>query len=86
MLTPMKVLFLLLLVAAAWYGFKLVDRRNKLREELAGRMAEAVKKAQSPSQSPTVQADDLAACPACGTYGVPGRIKNCGRPDCPYPG
>ncbi len=88
MLTPMKVLFLALLAVIAWYGFKLVDRRNRVREELASRMAEAVRRSQSPSpsQPPSIEVDDLAACPVCGTFGVPGRVKNCGRSDCPYPG
>ncbi|TAN55557.1 MAG: hypothetical protein EPN26_05215 [Rhodospirillales bacterium] len=83
----MKVLFLALLAVIAWYGFKLVDRRNRMREELASRMAEAVRRSQPPaSHTPSIEADDLSACPVCGTFGVPGRVKNCGRPDCPYPG
>lgn len=35
---------------------------------------------------PDTEIDDLAPCPVCGTYGVPGRVANCGRSDCPYPG
>ena len=90
MLTLMKVLFLALLVAAVWYGWRFWRWQRKFREEFQRQMDEAMLRGQptdaTPSPVPDDEIDALTACPACGTYGVPGRMKNCGRPDCPYPG
>lgn len=86
----MKVLFLLLLAAAIWYGVKFLRWQHKFREEFQRQMDEAKQRMQGQPPSPPPaqdgEIDDLAACPVCGTYGVPGRMVNCGRDDCPYPG
>lgn len=74
-----KLLVLVLLVAAVWYGFRWVGRRGaraRLRRDAA---ASAAKPAPGqPGQ------EDLTACPACGTYTAPG-LAQCpeGRADCP---
>jgi hypothetical protein len=90
MLTPVKFLFLALLAAAVWYGWRFWRWQRRFREEFQRQMDEAAR-SMHPAQTepppvPDTEIDDLAACPVCETYGVPGRMKSCGRPDCPYPG
>ena len=69
-----KLLLLVLVVAAAWYGFKLVGRldrqRKRKRAENKKRDAESIGK--------------MDQCPVCGTYVVAGRAASCGRAGCPY--
>ncbi|CAA6605203.1 conserved hypothetical protein [Rhodospirillaceae bacterium LM-1] len=90
MLTPMKVFLLLLLAAAIWYGFKFWRWQNRFRKEFQRQMEEAAQFSRptspTPPPVPDTGIDDLAPCPACNTYGVPGQMKSCGRADCPYPG
>jgi hypothetical protein len=90
MFTPLKLLFLAILAAAIWYGWRFWRWQRQFREEFQRQMEEAGLRAEGHAPpSPPVpdnEIDDLAACPACGTYGVPGRMTNCGRKDCPYPG
>lgn len=86
----MKVLLLLLLAAIAWYGFRFFRWQSRFRKEFQRHVEEAMREAESQRPSappaPEGEVDDLAACPVCGTYGVPGQMKNCGRQGCPYPG
>ncbi|MBF0268171.1 MAG: hypothetical protein HQL44_06235 [Alphaproteobacteria bacterium] len=86
----MKVFLLLLLAAAIWYGFKFWRWQNNFRKEFQRQMDEAAQfsrpSSPPPSPVPDTGIDDLAPCPVCNTYGVPGQMKSCGRPDCPYPG
>lgn len=90
MLTPMKVLLLLFLAAILWYGFRFFRWQSRIRKEIHRHMEEARREAARggppPPAEPEGEVDDLAACPVCGTYGVPGQMKNCQRPGCPYPG
>lgn len=90
MLTPVKILLLALLAAAVWYGWRFWRWLRRFREEIQRQMEEAARHAApGPAPAPTApdpEIDDLAPCPVCGTYGVPGRVANCGRSDCPYPG
>ena len=59
------------IVAAVWYGFKAIARRNKASQvDSARRARESV--------------EDMTACPVCGTY-VTNDQRNCGRSECPYP-
>jgi hypothetical protein len=70
-----KLLVLAAIIAAVWYGFKIIGRRNQSPkvprdEPKAGRIA----------------AEDTVECARCGTYVVPAGAVSCGRADCPYPG
>lgn len=76
-----KILVLILIIAAVWYGFKLMTRRNQnLRDQQpSGRIGAANRdKADETAQ-------DMESCTVCGTF-VPNKAaKNCGREACPYP-
>lgn len=92
-----KLLVLLAVVGAVWYGFKYMSRLQYQRE----RRAEArdrldrQERGEPPPPPPTggrrrrqkaeaPAAQDMVSCPACKAY-VPAKgAKNCGRPDCPY--
>lgn len=67
-----KLLVIVLVAAAIWYGYKWLTRAASADRD-GGRKG---------SDAP--RASDLTACPACGTF-VPAGLKECpsGRPDCP---
>ena len=68
-----KLLLLVLAIAAAWYGFKLLKR---LDQRPKGRLKEKKRKGEAIGK--------MDQCPVCGTYVVAGRAANCGREGCPY--
>ncbi|HEX6956784.1 MAG TPA: hypothetical protein VF194_02275 [Ferrovibrio sp.] len=70
----LKFLLLILVIAAVWYGYRYVNRK----EQTGARVAPA------PAQ-PRVKAEDLVACRICGAYVAEATAKSCGRQDCPYP-
>ncbi len=88
-----KLLVLLAVIGAVWYGFKYLSRMQYLRE----RRAEAREQIDSGGAPPPPPgrgrrkqaaerpaAEDMTQCPACQAY-VPAKgARNCGRPDCPY--
>lgn len=69
-----KILILLLIIAAVWYGYKFVGRleQNKKR-----RLAE--QKGQASDSS-----DTMEKCRVCDTYVLSDATENCGKPGCPY--
>ncbi|MGB0682005.1 MAG: hypothetical protein ACPGOV_04835 [Magnetovibrionaceae bacterium] len=90
-----KILFTILAIAAAWYGFKWVGRMQEQREQ---RLAEAKRnptkpdrdgrpagpgKSAEPSSAPV---EEMVKCPVCSDYVPQSAARNCGRVDCPYPG
>jgi uncharacterized protein len=70
-----KLLLLVFVIAAVWYGFKYISRVNQVREEQRRR-------APGPT-GPSRQIDDMSQCRVCGAY-VTADARNCGRADCPY--
>ncbi len=70
-----KYLVLAAIIAAVWYGYKIIDRRNQ-----------ASKVARDKPDDGRISAEDTVQCPRCATYVVPGGAASCGRADCPYPG
>ena len=69
-----KLLVLAIIVAAVWYGFKLVGRLDQQRKR---KVAEAKKK-------PFDSIGEMEKCRVCGTYVAAGGAGNCGRQGCPY--
>ncbi len=65
-----KLLVLALIIAAVWYGFKLIGRRNNPPQE-------------SRPRDENVQ--DMDKCPDCGSFVPAVGARNCGRADCRYP-
>jgi hypothetical protein len=78
----LKILLLILLVAAVWYGWRYINRKPPAKPPAAAEP----KTSQEQSRAPKTIAEDLKPCPVCGTYMVvapnqpPG--QTCGRPDC----
>jgi uncharacterized protein len=72
-----KLLLLVLVVIAVWYGYKYVTRVNQVRQ------AEARKRAQGPRSAGSIAAEDTTKCSSCGAYVTSG-ATSCGRADCPY--
>ena len=80
-----KLLVLVAVIAAVWYGFKWVSRLQEMRETeqkpAARRPPKAERKAQKAKEP---GAEDMVQCPICQAY-VPARgASGCGRADCPY--
>jgi hypothetical protein len=69
-----KLVLLVLAIAAAWYGFKLLKR---LDGRPKGRLKEK-------KRQPGEAIERMDQCRVCGTYVVAGQAANCGRPGCPY--
>ena len=66
----MKYLVLAAIVAAVWYGFKAISRRNQVKT------AEDQRKR-------TESVEDMTACTVCGTFVTP-QQGDCGKDGCPY--
>ena len=56
-----KILLLIVIIAAVWYGFKVIGRINAKRKDDAD---ESVADASNPS----VDAEEMVQCPKCGAY------------------
>jgi hypothetical protein len=69
-----KLLVLVAVVVAVWYGFKLV---NRLEQERKRRLKEQ-------RRQPSESVDKMEKCPVCDTYVVVAGARNCGRENCPY--
>ena len=74
-----KLLVLILVILAVWYGYKYVNRVNEVREAMRR------KAAPRPDRGPTrsIKAEDMTKCRVCGAYVAEGAAA-CGRPDCPF--
>ena len=68
-----KLLVIAVVIAAIWYFFKFVGRRNQ---------AVAKRKATPRSPKNKLEVEDLVHCAVCGTYVQPG-AASCERSDCP---
>ncbi len=78
-ITPTKILFTILLIVAAWYGFKLIERR------ISGTGTAAAKPpAADPVAKKDTSAEDMKKCSVCSAYVSAAAPTNCGRADCPY--
>lgn len=66
----MKYLVLAASVAAVWYGFKAISRRNKA-------------KTAEDQRKKTDSVEDMTACTTCGTFVTPEQ-GDCGKSGCPY--
>ena len=84
-----KLLVLAAVIAAVWYGFKLVGRLDKQRKE-GGRLQRTTqppKSAGAAAREPVkaeANSEDMEPCRVCGAYVAGHGAANCGRADCPY--
>lgn len=85
-----KILVLVAIIAAVWYGFKFLSRLDALRKaEAKVRHAKGKSRGKSKDggKAATPAADDvedMVQCPTCGAYVAAGTRCSCGRDDCPY--
>lgn len=83
-----KLLVLAAVIAAVWYGFKLVGRLDKQRkgEGRLQRTAQPPKPAGAAAREPAKAepgSEDMVACRICGAYYIPKPgADSCGRPEC----
>ena len=77
-----KLLVLAAVLAAVWYGFKIVGRLDKQRKE-EGRLQKKSSAAKQPAKA-EAGSEDMVQCAVCGSYVAASGAANCGRPDCPY--
>jgi len=77
-----KLLFMAIVIATVWYGFKYAGRvetiRRSLREEVARRQAG------SAARPPARNIEDLVKCVQCGAFVSATSAGNCGKPHCPW--
>ncbi len=81
-----KLLVLVAIIMAVWFGFKLIgswDRERKERAKLA-RQRDG-KSARGNSAAARDDAiEDMVKCPSCGDYVPQRRPTACGKAACPY--
>jgi hypothetical protein len=66
-------------IAFVWFGWRWYQRW-----ELEQRRAEAARRTGG-TAAPRIAAEDMVACPVCGTYVAPKSARACARAECPYP-
>lgn len=79
-----KLIVLIGVVVAVWYGFKLVGRFQELREAEARRRTEDARRGARTTPGARREVEDTVKCRVCAAY-VPARgAANCGQAGCPY--
>ena len=80
-----KLLVLLLVVGAVWYGFKFISRLQQARDsEGKPRSRVRGRKPRASEPSASVEAEDMVRCPTCDAFVAARSTSPCGRDDCPY--
>jgi hypothetical protein len=77
-----KLLVLIVIVMAVWYGFKFIGELDRLRKQALRRQGQG--KARAPRAEGALQAEDMVKCRVCGTYMPSTSATSCGKPNCPY--
>lgn len=84
-----KLIVLAGIIAAVWYGFKLISRLDAARKAEAkvagdrrpGKRPFGWRRRSAPARS---DPEDMVPCPTCGAYVAVRNTSSCGRADCPY--
>ena len=87
-----KLLVLVAVVAAVWYGFKLISRLQAARDAEAALNEGAPKKRRGAGRwgrksrlpEADAEAEDMVQCPTCKAFVQARETKSCDRADCPY--
>ncbi len=74
-----KLLVLVAIISAIWFGFRLLGQIDRNRREAARREKEQARVQRTPSR----QVDDMVKCEVCGTFTARGS-KSCGKAGCPF--
>jgi hypothetical protein len=75
-----KVVVLIAIVLAVWYGFKFIGQLDRQRKELARRQNGGAKPSRSGRAS---EAEEMVRCRTCGTYIPASGGASCGKVGCP---
>lgn len=82
----LKLLVLIVIIAAVWYGFKFFARRslNVSGQQPRGHIGSGKQDA-SGKTTQDKATQDMELCTVCGTFVPNASAKSCGRDACPYP-
>jgi hypothetical protein len=77
-----KILVLAIAVAAVWFGFRYFTALGQaVRQRQEAGNSPRRKTARQPA---ALDAEEMTACPRCGTYVSAAKPSACSRVDCPY--
>jgi hypothetical protein len=74
-----KILILVAIISAIWFGFRLLSQLDRQRREVARKE----KKRTRTQQATPRQVDDMVKCDVCSTFIARGS-GDCGKPGCPF--
>ncbi len=74
-----KILILVAIISAIWFGFRLLGQLDRQRRDVARKEKE---RARAHRATPR-QVDDMVKCEVCSTFIARGS-KSCGKPGCPF--
>lgn len=77
MITPFKLLVLLLVIGGVWYFARLGAKKDRGLRDRRKRHRETA------TQRRAAEIEDLVRCPVCNTFVPAEGAENCGREDCP---
>lgn len=79
-----KLVVLIGIVIAVWYGFKIVGQLDQARKQSQGRKPPRQTRGSGGGAANAPEVEDTVQCPVCGAYVVARSASPCERPDCPY--
>jgi len=81
-----KLIVLIAIVAAVWYGFKWLSRLQAARDAETKAEGRRTAKRRAPGRRSAAadDAEDMVQCPVCRAYVQARGASSCGRSDCPY--
>jgi uncharacterized protein len=74
-----KLLLLVAIISAIWFGFRLLSQLDRQRRDVARKEKERARQPRTKSGS----GDEMVKCAVCGIFAAPG-IKSCGKAGCPF--
>jgi hypothetical protein len=74
-----KILILVAIISAIWFGFRLLSQLDRNRREVARR----AKEGRRTQRATPHQVDDMVKCDVCGTFTARGSAA-CTKPECPF--
>ncbi len=74
-----KLLLLVAIISAIWFGFRLLSQLDRQRREVARKEKERAR----PQGAKPRQVDDMVKCAVCGTFTARGST-GCGKAGCPF--
>jgi uncharacterized protein len=75
-----KVVVLITIVLAVWYGFKFIGQLDRQRKEMARRQTGGARSSRGRTAS---DVEEMIRCRTCGTYIPASGGTSCGKAGCP---